>query len=67
MNGFMISPAMAKLVALQMVQEQAAESRQARKTAPSRTERRALRASARVSKKVGSARRSRPAKAQPAQ
>ena len=47
MHGFINSPAMAKLVALSMVEEEFARSRRARNARPSRAERRAVRASAR--------------------
>jgi hypothetical protein len=67
MHGFINSPALAKLVALSMVEEEFARSRRTRKSGPSRAERRALRAAPRAAKGVDSARLSRPAQPRPAQ
>jgi hypothetical protein len=67
MHGFINSPALAKLVALQMVEEDVARSRHVRKPRPSRAERRALRASAKTAKVADSGRLVRPAQTRPAQ
>jgi hypothetical protein len=66
MHAFINSPAMAKLVALQMVEEEVARSRRARKARPSRAERRALRASATAAKTLHSGRLAPPAWTRPA-
>ena len=57
MPGFISNPALARLVALQMVDEQVNRSRRARPVRPSRAERRALRASRRAAETAETGRR----------
>jgi hypothetical protein len=66
MHGFINSPVLAKLVALQLADEQASRPRR-RRVKPTRAERRALRASAKTPKDVGSTPFARPAQTRTAQ